>query len=114
AHDLAVRWVPAKERPLDARGVTWAFLDHLAATTVRALDECDDGDALVFAPGAREGEETAAWIRRRLGTDSTAGAVPGVDVHTLTGRTPAKEQDALLREGESRSARRVIVSTSVA
>src|SRR5690625_4892063 len=114
AHDLAVRWVPAKERPLDGRGVTWGFPDHLAATTVRALDECDDGDVLVFAPGAREVEETAARIRRRLGTDSTAGTVPGVDVHTLTGRTPAKEQDAILREDESRSARRVIVSTSVA
>ena len=114
AHDLAVRWVPAKERPLDARGVTWDFLDHLAATTVRALDECDDGDVLVFAPGAREVEETAARIRRRLGTDSTADTVTGVEVHTLTGRTPAKEQDAILREDESRSARRVIVSTSVA
>src|SRR5699024_8636270 len=114
AHDLDVRWVPAKERPIDARGVTWDFLDHLAATTVRALGECDDGDVLVFAPGAREVEETAARIRRRLDTDSAADTVTGVDVHTLTGRTPAKEQDAILREHESQSARRVIVSTSVA
>src|SRR5699024_2489164 len=51
AHDLDIRWVPAKERPLDARGVTWDFLDHLAVTTVRALGECEDGDVLVFAPG---------------------------------------------------------------
>jgi ATP-dependent helicase HrpB len=114
AHDLDIRWVPAKERPLDARGVTWDFLDHLAVTTVRALSECDDGDVLVFAPGAREVEETAARIRRRLGTDSTTDTVTGVEVHTLTGRTPAKEQDAILREDGSRSARRVIVSTSVA
>src|SRR5699024_6147463 len=112
AHVRGVRCGPAKERPLDARGVTWASLDHRAATTVRALDECDDGDVLVFSPGAREVEKTAAWIRPRLGTDSTAGTVPGVDVHTLSGRTPAKEQDAILREDESRSARRRTVAPS--
>ncbi|MGC2975999.1 ATP-dependent RNA helicase [Brevibacterium sp. FAM 25378] len=106
-HPLEVRWAPAKERPLDARGVTWDFLDHLAATTVRAVEENASGDLLVFAPGAREVDEVAARVRRRLGDGP-------VEVHTLTGRTPAKEQDAILRPSETGAARRIIVSTSVA
>jgi ATP-dependent helicase HrpB len=62
-HPLDVRWAPAKERPLDARGVTWNFLDHLAATTVRALTETGEGDVLVFAPGAREVDEVASRVQ---------------------------------------------------
>ncbi|SMX81916.1 ATP-dependent helicase HrpB [Brevibacterium linens] len=131
-HPLEVRWAPAKERPLDARGVTWDFLDHLAAVTVSALEENAAGDVLVFAPGAREVDEVASRVRRRMG--SSAGAEAGTDleasagggsdsaaveVHTLTGRTPAKEQDAILRPVDPGSSgtgrnRRVIVSTSVA
>lgn len=109
-HPLDIRWAPAKDRPLDARGVSWDFLDHMAATTVRALDENDNGDVLVFAPGAREVDEVAARVRRRLG-----GTASAVEVHTLTGRTPAKEQDAIFRAAsEGLRGRRVIVSTSVA
>nr|WP_323127753.1 DEAD/DEAH box helicase [Brevibacterium pigmentatum] len=128
AHPLEVRWAPAKERPLDARGVTWNFLDHLAAVTVRAMEENATGDVLVFAPGAREVDEVAFRVRRRIGssadvkagTSGDASAAGGsnaatVEVHTLTGRTPAKEQDAILRpRTDSGRNRRVIVSTSVA
>ncbi|WP_432789131.1 ATP-dependent helicase HrpB [Brevibacterium sp. K11IcPPYGO002] len=131
-HPLEVRWTPAKERPLDARGVTWDFLDHLAATTVRALEENAAGDVLVFAPGTREVDEVASRVRRRVGSSTGAEAGTGleasagggsdsaaVEVHTLTGRTPAKEQDAILRPVDPGSSgtgrnRRVIVSTSVA
>lgn len=119
-HPLEIRWAPAKERPLDARGVTRAFLDHLAATTLRAIAENGSGDVLVFAPGAREVDEVAVRVRRRLESASSESASSGtapaapVEVHTLTGRTPAKEQDAILRPHESQSSRRVIVSTSVA
>ena len=122
AHPLEVRWAPAKERPLDARGVTWNFLDHLAAVTVRAMEENATGDVLVFAPGAREVDEVAFRVRRRVGASASMEASAGggsnaaaVEVHTLTGRTPAKEQDAILRPRTDRErTRRVIVSTSVA
>ncbi|WP_210602705.1 ATP-dependent RNA helicase [Brevibacterium oceani] len=109
SHPLEIQWAPAKQRPLDARGVTWDFLDHLAETTVQALRENSAGDVLVFAPGAREVDEVAARVRRRV--ESGAGAV---EVHTLTGRTPSKEQDAILRPAGSDAVRRVIVTTSVA
>ena len=126
AHPLEVRWAPAKERPLDARGVTWDFLDHLAATTVRALTGTGEGDVLVFAPGAREVDEVASRVRRRVESDGGSGGGgpigsggsgtgDAVEVQTLTGRTPAKEQDAILRPRTDRGRnRRVIVSTSVA
>ncbi|MFP3397823.1 ATP-dependent helicase HrpB [Brevibacterium sp. SIMBA_078] len=126
AYPLEVRWAPAKERPLDARGVTWDFLDHLAATTVRALTGTDEGDVLVFAPGAREVDEVASRVRRRVESDGGSGGGgpigsggsgtgDAVEVHTLTGRTPAKEQDAILRPRTDQGRnRRVIVSTSVA
>lgn len=110
-HPLDIRWVPATERPLDARGVSRTFLDHVARTTVRALGEAATGDALVFAPGAREVDEVAARIRGILGDGSAAA----VSVRTLTGRTPAAEQDAILRPRDADDGeRRVIVTTSVA
>ncbi|MCI4010613.1 ATP-dependent helicase C-terminal domain-containing protein [Brevibacterium sp. ZH18] len=108
-HPLDVRWAPPQKRSLDARGVTWDFLDHMARTTVEALDRQASGDVLVFAPGAREVDEVAARITRLLPGSGSGGA----EVHTLTGRTPAKEQDAILRPHVS-GERRVIVSTSVA
>ncbi|SMY00663.1 MULTISPECIES: ATP-dependent RNA helicase [unclassified Brevibacterium] len=108
-HSLDVRWAPAKQRPLDARGVTWDFLDHVARTSIEALSTHTDGDVLVFAPGAREVEEIAARITRSLPAGS------GTEVHTLLGRTPAKDQDAILRPHPAEvGQRRVIVSTSVA
>ncbi|GAA1531195.1 ATP-dependent helicase HrpB [Brevibacterium picturae] len=108
-HPLDVRWAPAKQRPLDARGVTWDFLDHVARTSVEALSTHISGDVLVFAPGAREVEEIAARITRSLPAGS------GTEVHTLLGRTPAQEQDAILRPHPAEVGhRRVIVSTSVA
>lgn len=108
-HPLDVRWAPAKQRPLDARGVTWDFLDHVARTSVDALSTHPSGDVLVFAPGAREVEEIAARITRSLPTGSDT------EVHTLLGRTPAKDQDAILRPHPAEAGqRRVIVSTSVA
>ncbi|MEY8568998.1 ATP-dependent helicase HrpB [Brevibacterium linens] len=127
-HPLDVRWAPAKERPLDARGVTWNFLDHLAATTARALTETGEGDVLVFAPGAREVDEVASRVRRQVAASADAKAGAGVEasagggsdsalveVHTLTGRTPAKEQDTILRPRTDKERnRRVIVSTSAA
>ncbi|SDC14091.1 ATP-dependent helicase HrpB [Sanguibacter gelidistatuariae] len=90
---------PPRSAALDERGVTQPFLDHVAATTRRALAE-QTGDVLVFVPGAGE---VGAVVRRLGGLD--------VDVRPLHGRLPSREQDLALAAG---SRRRVVVSTAVA
>ncbi|MEU4688441.1 ATP-dependent helicase HrpB [Actinoplanes sp. NPDC023714] len=98
-YPVAVIWDPPPGRitpPLGLR-VDPRLLDHVAATTRRALAE-GDGDVLVFLPGAREIEAVA----RRL---------PGVDVVTLHGRQSGSAQDAALRPG---AGRRVVLATAIA
>ena len=113
-HPLTIRWAPPKSRSLDARGVSRDFLDHMARTTAQAVTAHEVTDVLVFAPGAREVDELAAKIGRLLPA-TEPGGVHGTEVHALTGRTPAKEQDAILRPHSAEAGRRrVIVSTSVA
>nr|WP_221377962.1 ATP-dependent helicase C-terminal domain-containing protein [Actinoplanes polyasparticus] len=75
------------------------LLDHVAATTRRALAE-GEGDVLVFLPGARE-------------IDAVAGRLSGAaaEVIPLHGRQPGAVQDAALRAGPRR---RVVLSTAVA
>ncbi|MPV88626.1 ATP-dependent helicase HrpB [Georgenia ruanii] len=98
-HPVEVVWCPPDAPRTDVRGVTPAFLDHVAATTRRALGE-RAGDVLVFVPGAGE---VAAVARRLAGVDA--------DVRPLHGRLPHREQDLALTEGRRR---RVVVSTAVA
>ncbi|WP_328478603.1 ATP-dependent helicase HrpB [Actinoplanes sp. NBC_00393] len=100
-HPVEVIWAPPSgpiAPPLGLR-VDPRLLDHVAATTRRALAE-DDGDVLVFLPGAREIDTVA----RRLG---------GVDAEVLTlhGRQSGATQDAALRAGPRR---RVVLATAVA
>lgn len=100
-HPVEQVWAPPPPgvRHSDDRGVTPAFLDHVAASARRALAE-RDGDVLVFVPGAREVDQ----VVRRL-----SGA--GADVRPLHGRLPTAEQDLALTAG---ARRRVVVSTAVA
>jgi len=100
-HPVTEVWCPPPPRVkrTDERGVTPAFLDHVAACTRRALAEFE-GDVLVFVPGAGEVNGTA---RRLAGVDA--------DVRPLHGRLPHWEQDLALAQG---SRRRVVVSTAVA
>ncbi len=100
-HPVGTVWAapPPGVRPVDDRGVTPAFLDHVAATARRALAE-QDGDVLVFVPGAREVDRVCRALD---------GA--GVDVLPLHGRLDATHQDDALRE---RPGRRVVVATAVA
>ncbi|WP_418606068.1 helicase-related protein [Georgenia sp. SUBG003] len=100
-HPVEAAWCPPPARVprTDERGVTPAFLDHVAATVRRALVE-RDGDLLVFLPGAGEVD----GVVRRL-----AGA--GADVRPLHGRLSHREQDLALTPGPRR---RVVVSTAVA
>ncbi|HKG52420.1 MAG TPA: DEAD/DEAH box helicase, partial [Actinomycetales bacterium] len=90
---------PPRVRRTDERGVTPAYLDHVAATVRSALAE-RAGDVLVFLPGAGE---VSGVVRRLGGVDA--------DVRPLHGRLPAREQDAALTPGPRR---RVVVSTAVA
>ena len=104
-HPVDVRWwpPPARLTRTDLRGVTPAFLDHVATVTHTAL--ADDpggtsGDVLVFVPGTREIEGVT---RRLAGVDA--------DVRPLHGRLGHREQDLALTPGPRR---RVVVSTAVA
>ncbi|MET0417589.1 MAG: ATP-dependent helicase HrpB, partial [Actinoplanes sp.] len=96
---VEVHWAPPPGRLAPPHGlrVDPRLLDHVAATTRRALAE-GDGDVLVFLPGARE-------------IDTVAGRLSGVDVLALHGRQPSSTQDAALRPGPRR---RVVLATAVA
>jgi len=99
-HPVDVVWCPVRGARTDARGTAPALLDHVVATTLRALSE-RAGDVLVFVPGAREVDVVSGRL----------SSVAGVDVRPLHGRLPAREQDRALEEGPRR---RVVVSTAVA
>lgn len=88
-HPLTVRWSPPPRRAVDERGVRPDFLTHVAATVDDAL-AAGPGDVLVFAPGHREVDRIAAQVRSRCAD---------VDVLTLTGSTPRREQSAVLAGG---------------
>ena len=109
AHPLDVRWAPSPTPRLDERGVTRAFLDHVARTTVdthRGVVRVDPtADALVFAPGAREVSEIARRIR-----DLAAE----FDVRELHGQIRAAEQDAVISGRGAGESPRIIVTTSLA
>ncbi|WP_199734784.1 ATP-dependent helicase HrpB [Cellulomonas sp. PhB143] len=101
-HPVETVWAPPRAPRTDARGVTPAFLDHVAGCVRRALQE-RPGDVLVFVPGVREID----GVVRRL-----AGAA--ADVRPLHGRLSAREQDAALAGTGSGGRRRVVVATAVA
>lgn len=109
AFPLTERWAPSPAPRLDERGVTWAFLDHVARTAASAAGELhrDDpaADTLVFAPGAREVAEIGRRIRDAAGE---------FDVRELHGRMPAAEQDAVIRGRAPGERARIIVTTSLA
>lgn len=101
-HPLEIRWEPAPPgvQRLGERGVTFDFLDHLAATTARALDGTPEGNALVFVPGAREADQVAERLRGK-----------GIPADALSGSLEGRRQDEVLAD---RDGRRVIVATAVA
>ncbi|WP_264032009.1 ATP-dependent helicase HrpB [Cellulosimicrobium sp. SH8] len=100
-HPVDVVWCPGRGPRTDARGTAPALLDHVVATTHRALRE-RTGDVLVFVPGAREVDTVTSTLARGLSD---------VDVRPLHGRLPSREQDRALEPGPRR---RVVVSTAVA
>ncbi|MBC3763692.1 ATP-dependent helicase HrpB [Quadrisphaera oryzae] len=110
-HPLEVVWAPPTRpvRPPEGTRTDPALLDHVAATTRRALAE-RDGDVLVFVPGAAEVGGVRSRLERSLSGGSDGGAV---DVLALSGRQSTDAQDAALRPSEP-GRRRVVVSTAVA
>ncbi|MDI3241912.1 ATP-dependent helicase HrpB [Arthrobacter sp. AL08] len=107
-YPLEVDWVPAAVPRLDERGVTRAFLDHVADTAAsshsHALAAGQDMDALVFVPGAWEVSYVAGRLRGRT----------GADVLELHGQIGPAEQDRAVSGRETGGRPRIIVSTSLA
>ena len=101
-HPVTSVWAPppASVRPGDGVRVAPGLLDHIAATVRRALHE-QEGDVLVFLPGAGE----IAGVRSRL------SGLPDIALLPLHGRQSGREQDAALRPSAHR---RVVLATAVA
>ncbi|HXY76245.1 MAG TPA: ATP-dependent helicase HrpB [Steroidobacteraceae bacterium] len=90
--------------PAPARG-TGTPEGLVANLTVRALRE-EEGDVLVFLPGARE-------IRRVHSLLESAGLPPGIRVLPLFGDLASTEQDAALAPAP-RGERQVVLATNIA
>lgn len=105
---LEVEWVPAAMPRLDDKGVTRAFLDHVADTAAawhsRALATDRDTDALVFLPGAWE----VSYVASRLRGGGKA------EVLELHGQVSASEQDRAVSGRKPGEPPRIIVSTALA
>uniref|UniRef100_A0A7S4E7K8 ATP-dependent helicase HrpB n=1 Tax=Pelagomonas calceolata TaxID=35677 RepID=A0A7S4E7K8_9STRA len=94
------RGAPRLAALLSRRG---ALEDAVVEATEKALrDAPDDGDVLVFLPGAREIRRVASALRER--TD--------VSIETLYGAMPAEAQDAVVHG--RRRGRRVVVASPIA
>jgi ATP-dependent helicase HrpB len=107
-YPLEVEWVPAASPRLDERGVTRAFLDHVADTVdashAQALAAARDTDALVFLPGAWEVSYVASQLRGRVEAEV-------LELHGHVGTTAQDRAVAGRKPGESP---RIIVSTALA
>ena len=109
-HSLRVTWAPPPPgvARVDARGVTPAFLDHVARVTAAEAASTAEGGVLVFLPGVREIDRVAGELRRLA--PRTPDGQP-LDVQPLHGRLPAPAQDTALAGGPRR---RIVVATDVA
>src|SRR5699024_662424 len=77
-YPLRERWapLPGTERALDARGVRPQFLDHVAETVARTVQQEPDGDVLVFLPGAREIQRVTGHLQDRLSAADPVEILP--------------------------------------
>lgn len=106
-YPLDVEWAPGPQR-LDDRGVTPAFLAHVARTAAaahaKALHTHAATDALVFVPGAREVSRVATELHRL--TDA--------DILELHGQLSPQEQDRAVAGRTPGDPPRIVVTTSLA
>ena len=111
---LEVIWAPSAQPRVDQRGITRAFLDHVADTAAAAhataLGTDPSIDALVFAPGAWE----VSYIANRLRSTGSNSASSNIEVLQLHGQVSAREQDRAVSAREPGGLPRIIVSTSLA
>jgi ATP-dependent helicase HrpB len=109
-HPLETAWAPAPGVRLDGRGVTRAFLDHVADTAAASHAEAlaaDPGtDALVFLPGIWEVSHVAGRLRTRVGS--------GVEILELHGQASPAAQDRAVSGRQPGEPARIIVSTALA
>ncbi|WP_234865410.1 ATP-dependent helicase HrpB [Sinomonas albida] len=107
---LEVTWAPSSAPRLDERGVTRAFLDHVADTAAAehgaALAAGCDVDALVFVPGAREVRDVADRLRSALG-----GTAEVLELH---GQADPASQDRAVSGRGAGERPRLVVSTDLA
>lgn len=95
AYPVETRYLSESQRELD--------LNRVVRETLRAVRE-NDGDALVFLPGAREIERVVGELSRELGSS-------GFEVLPLYGALKPEDQDRVFQES---SHRRVVVATNIA
>ncbi len=109
-HPLEVGWAPSSAPRLDERGVTRAFLDHIADVAAAehrtALAAGGDLDALVFVPGAREVRHVAERLR------GTGGG--RIEVLELHGQADPASQDRAISGRGPGEPPRIVVSTDLA
>ncbi|GAB3566154.1 ATP-dependent helicase HrpB [Arthrobacter alkaliphilus] len=112
-HPLEVNWAPAAAPRLDGRGVTRAFLDHVADTAAASYTDAHaadpDIDALVFVPGAWEVAYVASRLRARL-----SSGMADLEVLELHGQASPAEQDRAVSGREPGGSPRIVVSTDLA
>ncbi len=109
---LEVAYAPGAQPRLEVRGVSRAFLAHIAhvAVTEQAAAGCD---ALVFLPGAREVDEVVRLIQSELAAEPRQPA-PRPEVLPLHGRLPSREQDRAVSGRSPGESPRIVVSTALA
>lgn len=102
-HPLEVRWAPPPGLRSDARGVTPAFLDHVANQVRQVSAERAGDDVLVFLPGVREVTRVADRLR--------GGSREVLELH---GRLTPAEQDRVTAGRRPGERGRIVVSTALA
>ena len=102
AYPVDIVWAPGSGRRQPG---SWRDIhQHMTATIVRALSECE-GDVLAFLPGMAEIQRTARALADVLG--------PGIDIRPLAGAISLPDQDlALAASPDGR--RRVVLATDIA
>jgi ATP-dependent helicase HrpB len=105
-HPVTMHWAPPRDRlnAPDGLRVDPRFLAHVAHTVERALG-ADDGDLLVFLPGAAEIRRVAERLSH------LANENLGVDIYQLHGSISSAEQDRAMRIGDRR---RIVLATDIA
>lgn len=115
---LEIKWAPPAQPRMDQRGITRAFLNHVADTAAAAhaaaVGTDPSVDALVFAPGAWEVSYIASRLRSATPDAGPASSRPAVEVLELHGQVSSREQDRAVSARESGGLPRIIVSTSLA